>query len=132
MENMEYLKYRTLSILADHVGEVNAVGMAELYEQVFGRRWKHRINDTRALRTVITVMRNEGKPICSVSACNGGGYYLAAAGSELADYLRRGEHRALKILGRNARLKKIALPEYLGQMRINMEGEPCQDIGSQP
>jgi len=129
MDNIEELKYQTLSILADHVGEASAIGMAELYQQVFGRPWDNRINDTRAMRTVITIMRNEGKPICSVSSSNGGGYFLAAAGSELTAYLKRGEHRALKILSRNARLKKLSLPDYLGQMRINVETEPCADAG---
>ena len=121
-KNMDMYKYRTLSILADHTGEHQAIGMAELYQTVFHKKWSNRINDTRKLRTVITCMRNEGVPICSVSSCNGGGYYLAAAGSELTEYLRRAEIRALKILSRNARIKRIALPEYLGQMRLNMEG----------
>jgi hypothetical protein len=120
-KDMEMYKYKTLSILADHSGEHRAIGMAELYEAVFEKEWSNRINDTRRLRTVITSMRNEGVPICSVSNRNGGGYYLASAGSELTEYLRRGEIRALKILARNARIKKIALPEYLGQMKLNME-----------
>jgi len=121
MKNVELFKYKTLTALADHMGEVNTIGMAELYEAVFEKEWSNRINDTRRLRSVITSMRSEGIPICSVSTSNGGGYYLASAGSELTDYLRRAEHRALKILARNARIKKIALPEYLGQMKLNME-----------
>lgn len=123
MKDIEKYKYRTLSTLANHTGSINAIGMAELYETIFHRDWSNRINDTRKLRTVITVMRNEGVPICSVSAKNGGGYYLAAAGSELTGYLDRAEHRALKVLARNARIKRIALPEYLGQMKLNLEGE---------
>jgi len=124
-ELTKYLEYRTLSALAAHIGEGNAIGMAELYERVFERPWEHRINDTRQLRRLITTMRDEGTPICSVSTSSGGGYYLAAAGSELIDYLHRGEHRALKILGRNARMRRITLPEYLGQMRLNIQGEAC-------
>ena len=121
-DTTKYLKYRTLSALAVHIGEANAIGMAELYGLVYERPWENRINDTRSLRKLVTAMRDEGTPICSVSTSNGGGYYLAAAGSEMVDYLRRGEHRALKILGRNARMKRITLPEYLGQMRLGMEG----------
>jgi hypothetical protein len=112
---------RTLSTLTSHIGEPNAIGMAALYETVFNRPWEHRINDTRALRRLITILREEGVPICSVASSNGGGYYLAAAGSELADYLRRSERRALLILLRNSRIKKITLPNYLGQMKLNME-----------
>jgi hypothetical protein len=112
---------RTLATLTSHIGELNAIGMAPLYEAVFDRPWEHRINDTRALRRLITILREEGVPICSVATSNGGGYYLAAAGSELANYLRRSERRALLILQRNSRIKKISLPNYLGQIKLNME-----------
>lgn len=111
-----------LAALTAHIGEPNAIGMGELYEQVYGESWKNRINDTRALRKAITDLREEGVPVCSVAASYGGGYYLAAAGSELAGYLRRSERRALLILKRNAKIKKISLPDYLGQMKLNMEG----------
>ncbi len=111
-----------LAELSSHIGEPNAIGMGELYELVYGEPWSNRINDTRALRTVIEWMRSEGIPICSVASANGGGYYIAAAGSELANYLRRDERRALKILKRCATIKKISLPDYLGQMKLNMEG----------
>lgn len=112
-----------LQALASHIGGPHAIGMGELYELVYGESWKNRINDTRALRQVITNLRSEGVPICSVATSYGGGYYLAVAGSELAGYLRNSERRALKILMRNARIKKISLPDYLGQMKLNMEGE---------
>ena len=112
---------RLLAELTSHIGEHQAIGMAALYEAVFERPWQDKINDTRALRKVVTDLRAEGVPICSSAAQEGGGYYLAAAGSELANYLRRSEIRALKILKRNARIKKISLPDYLGQMRLNME-----------
>lgn len=114
-------RVRILGKLAEHIGAHNAIGMAELYEAVFGRPWSHKINDTRALRILITILRDEGVPICSLSTTSGGGYYLAAVGSELADFLRRGERRALSILARNARIKKVSLPNYLGQIKLNME-----------
>ena len=111
-----------LGALTGHIGEPHAIGMGELYELVYGEPWSNRINDTRILRKAITDLREEGKPICSVASHSGGGYYLAAAGSELAGYLRSSERRALKILKRNATIKKISLPDYLGQMKLNVEG----------
>ncbi|HOL44534.1 MAG TPA: hypothetical protein PK659_09800 [Methanothrix sp.] len=120
----ERLRSLVLSVLAGHIGSHNAIGMGELYEEVFGEPWHNRINDTRAIRQIITDLRSEGVPICSVTSQDGGGYYLAAAGSELADYLRRAERRALKILKRNAQIKKISLPDYLGQLRLNMVAHP--------
>jgi len=107
--------------LTSHIGEANAIGMAALYQAVYDRPWNNRINDTRALRILVTTLREEGKPICSVATSTGGGYYLAAAGSELALYLRRSERRALLILKRNAKMKQISLPNYLGQIKLGME-----------
>jgi hypothetical protein len=119
---IERLKTPTLAELTNHIGEFNAIGMAELYKAVTGESWDNRINDTRAIRRVITALRREGVPICSSAAQNGGGYYLAAAGSELNGYLRRQKLRALKILARNAKIQKTSLPNYLGQLRLEMEG----------
>jgi hypothetical protein len=112
---------RLLAEMGSHIGESNAIGMAALYEAVYGRPWSNRINDTRAIRALITSLREEGIPICSVATSTGGGYYYAAAGSELTVYLRRSEHRALLILKRNAKIKKVSLPNYLGQLKLGME-----------
>ena len=116
-ENRNRLK----SAMFDHVGEVNAISMTALYEAVFNRPWNDRINDTRALRHLITALREDGIPICSVTSSNGGGYYIAAATSEFVAFLRKAERRALLILMRNARMKKVSLPEYLGQLKLDME-----------
>ena len=114
-------RHRLLAELTSHVGECNAIGMPALYQTVFDRPWRDRVNDTRHVRKLITIMRGEGVPICSVSS-NGGGYYLAAAGSELASYLRRDKFRALRILKRDAAILKISLPNYLGQLKMEAEG----------
>ncbi|MFA5075620.1 MAG: hypothetical protein WC436_05985 [Candidatus Babeliales bacterium] len=113
-------RHRLLAELTSHIGEMNAIGMPALYQAVFDRPWSDRINDTRRVRKLITIMRGEGVPICS-SASNGGGYYLAAAGSELAAYLRRDKFRALRILKRDAAILKISLPNYLGQLKMETE-----------
>lgn len=108
--------------LSSHIGEANAIGMSALYVAVYDRPWSNRINDTRAIRTLITSLREEGVPICSVATSGAGGYYLAAAGSELTAYLRRDKFRALRILGRDAKILKTTLPNYLGQIKLEMEG----------
>ena len=117
-EDHEALKGRLLAILTRHVGHEKAVDMGALFEQVFGREWHNKINDTRELRTLITEARDEGVPICSVSRQQGGGYYLAAVDSELQDYLKRLRGRALRALQREARLRRQSLPELLGQMQL--------------
>lgn len=114
-------RHRLLAELTSHVGEMNAISMPALYRAVFDRPWSDRVNDTRHVRKLIDIMRNEGVPICSVTSAPGG-YYLAAAGSELAAYLRRDKFRALRILARDAKILKTTLPNYLGQLKMEAEG----------
>lgn len=123
IDSLEY-RHRLLNELTSHVGESNAIGMPALYQAVFERPWSDRVNDTRRVRKLITIMREEGVPICSVSssATSGGGYYLAAAGSELAAFIHRDKFRALRILKRDAAILKISLPNYLGQLKMESEG----------
>jgi hypothetical protein len=120
------LKMRTLMILTDHIGALNAVGMGELYELATGSTWKNRINDTRIIRTVIEQLRHEGQRICS-SPARDGGYYLASAASELVDYLRKNKSRALKALAMNSAMLRVSLPELLGQMKLELEGGADND-----
>lgn len=114
-------KSKLLKELTGHIGEHNAIGMAALYERVFDKQWKNMVNDTRKIRDLVTRARNEGVPICSSKKRDSAGYFLAAAGSELTDYTRRTEMSALKMLSRNARIKKISLPEYWGQLKLEMQ-----------
>ena len=70
-------------------------------------------------RSIITVC---GKGVRSFGrSAKGGGYYPRSR-RELAGYLRRNKVRALKILKINAQIMKISMPDYLGQMKLDMEG----------
>jgi len=111
---------RILGILSRHIGRERAIDMGALYSQVFGKEYANKISDTRDLRKVVTILRQDGVPICSVSSPNGGGYYLAGAGSELEDYLGRIRRRALKSLWMESRVRRIGLAELLGQMQMNL------------
>jgi len=112
---------RLLIEMPKHVGKSNKIGMGELYRAVFEKDFEHRINDTRRLRMLITDLRRQGMPICSTVSGEGAGYYIAAVGSEMNEYLQRLHARALKILAMEARMRKITLPELLGQMRIDIQ-----------
>lgn len=110
-----------LAVLVTHIGSHNAISMGALYTAVFGEQWKNLANDTRSIRKIVTEMRNKGVAICSSKKRNTGGYYLASAGSELTDFLRRSETQAIRMLARNARIKKISLPDYMGQLRLELK-----------
>ncbi len=116
-------KTRLLMEMARHVGRSNMVGMGELYRAVYGKDWTNRINDTRRLRKLIADCQADGVPICSVVSSTGGGYYLASAGSELTDYCTRLQDQALRKLAKVAKLRRVALPDLLGQLRLQ-SGRP--------
>ena len=122
LDERGWLEREVLFVLADHVGRENAIGMGELFEAVFEKRWEHRINDTRMLRIIVTRLRRSGTPICSDSSPESGGYWLAAAGSELSDYCKNLRASALKQLAMEAKLRKTTLPELVGQVQLELEG----------
>jgi len=120
-QEREAAKARLLKEITLHVGGSRSIGMGELYEKVFMETYAHRINDTRRLRTIVTELRRDGVPIVSVSASSGGGYFLASAGSELAGYCRRLRNQALKKLAMEAKLRKMTLPELMGQLILEFK-----------
>ena len=112
---------KILIVLSRHVGTEKALDMGELYSRVFNEPYSHKINHTRRLRTIITALRQKGVPIGSTAAKNGGGYYIVRAGSELDEYCGRLRRAALNKLMMESRLRRISMPELLGQMQLNME-----------
>lgn len=116
----EVLKSVLLQEMTRHVGASRAIGMGELYVRVFQRAWENRINDTRRLRLLVTELRRRGVPICSTAGRTGGGYYLAAAASDLDAYCQRLRTRALKLLAQESRLRQMTMPDLLGQIQLKM------------
>lgn len=113
-------KARVLGVLTRHVGQEKAVGMGELYQEVFSDMWRNRINDTRILREIITELRNDGSLIGETRSREGGGYYLARSAHELGAWFQRREHEWLKKAAMLARMKRLSLNEYLGQKSLNL------------
>lgn len=124
MKNSERDLYaaRVLTVLSRHVGRHKAIGMGELYEEVFRKPWANRINDTRDLRTLITELRTNGAAICSTASKDGPGYYQPSAGSEMEDYLSRLRSRALRALALEAKLRRLTIEDLLGQLELNLTG----------
>jgi len=113
-------KGRLLAILTRHIGIEKAIGMGELYSRVYDKDWRHRINDTRDLRHVITELRYTGVLIGETRSQTGGGYYLARSAHELKLFFDRRKHEAVKKLAMIASMQNIGLPELLGQMQLNL------------
>ena len=117
-QDLDQAKMRLYMIMLQHIGPSQKIGMGELYEQVFGRPWNNRINDTRQIRMLITQMKKEGQAVMSSSSSTNGGYWIAASGSELDAFVKKDKLRALKILSCISNMKKVSLPELMGQMLI--------------
>ena len=113
----EELEARVLKALARHPSRARAIGMGELFEAVYGEGWRNRINDTRALRKLITDLREEGTPIGST----GDGYYMLTSESELRDYCTRLRGQALRKLVQESRIRKTSLPTLLGEIQLNLK-----------
>jgi hypothetical protein len=116
-EQLDAARQRLYALMIQHIGPDKKVGMGELYEAVIGKSYSNRINDTRLLRKLVTEMRSDGMPVLS----DGAGYWLSASSSELNQYCERSKKRALSMLARCSRMKKVSLPDYLGQMRLELE-----------
>lgn len=118
-EELTAAKLKLTMTLLMHVGPNNKIGMGDLYMTVFGKTWAHRINDTRLIRRLVTELRSEGMPIMS-DCSSSGGYWVAASASEVNAFCNKDKSRALAILRRVASIKKVSLPDYLGQMQLEL------------
>jgi hypothetical protein len=110
-----------MAVLDRHRGRENCIGMGELWRKVFRRPYTHRINDTSELRVLIRRLRRQGEPICSSCDSFDPGYYLAATAAEMEEFAARHQRRGLTSLAQAARLRRIALPELLGQLKLEAE-----------
>lgn len=122
-EELEAARMRLYMVMMQHVGPSKKIGMGELFELVFpGETWTHRINDTRRLRDLVTEMRRDGQPVMSDSSATNGGYWIAASSSEVNEWCNRMTAKALSILKRISSIKKVSLPDYVGQLHLDLGG----------
>ena len=73
--------------------------------------------DERRLRMIVEELRMEGHPICAHPSS---GYYIAASGEEIEEAIAFLHARAMTSLRQIARLRRVALPDLLGQMRLEV------------
>jgi biotin operon repressor len=102
-------KTEVLNALARHQGRENGVSAKRLAEELD--------MPPRRLRKLISELRDgDGIALCGHPST---GYFMAVTPEELqasCDFL---EHRALHSLRLLSRMKKVSLPDLLGQLRLN-------------
>jgi hypothetical protein len=110
-----------MGILSHHIGLQNAIGMGELYTKVYKKEWKHRINDTRELRSGIGELQAGGRKICSTTDASRGGYYLPASDSEWNAYVGRYIMQRARGINKVRKIWKISVAEAMRQVQLVLE-----------
>lgn len=96
-----------ITVLARHIGRDNGIGVIELSRQTDLM--------PRQLRSLISYLREEGYAICGTPSH---GYYIAANAAELEESCQFLRGRAMHSLKLESRLRKIPLPDLIGQLHL--------------
>lgn len=107
MTDHDPAKAQVLAALAHHVGRAQGVA-AYLLAAAVGI-------PERRLRACISTLREEGVAVCGHPAS---GYFIARTAEELDESCRFLRARALHSLALEARLRKIPLPDLIGQLHL--------------
>lgn len=106
-----------LAVLKGHIGAANGVSACALVRALV---IDHTPADERRLRSVIERLRREGHAICADTAH---GYFMAANDSDLDATCEFLYGRALTSLEQIAAMKKVAMPDLRGQLRLPIEDQ---------
>lgn len=108
-----------LEALLQRIGPENGASVRELASEVLGR--PARPSDERVLRTVVMQLRNAGHPVCSTPD---EGYHHAANAADLQRTCLHLTHRAVTSLEQVAAMRRIALPDFYGQLGLPVPAKP--------
>lgn len=100
-------KEKVLSLLQKHVGKENGI-RAELISRLLDMH-------ERFVRTKISELREEGIAICGTPKT---GYYIAETPEEIEEVCQFLHARAMHSLHLVSRLRKIPLPDLIGQLHL--------------
>lgn len=103
-----------LDVLGDHVGADSGICARDLVRKVCG---VSTTGGERRLRNVIVALRKAGHPIGGMPET---GYFLARTDTELDDTCEFLYSRAMTTLEQVAVLRRVALPDLRGQLRLRL------------
>lgn len=109
----EISRATVLAALSRHVGRHFGVSIGQLTFEITGKPPEPHVE--RRVREHIEALRREGEHICAHPAT---GYYMAASAEELDDTCRFLFARAMTSLRQVAAMKRVALPDLAGQLRL--------------
>lgn len=96
-----------LTVLSRHIGKGNGISVRQLEQQLdmLPRQIRHHISD----------LREEGHAVCGTPA---DGCYIASTPDELEQTCDLLRSRAMHSLVLESRLRKIPLPDLIGQLHV--------------
>lgn len=97
-----------MQVLSKHRGAASGIGVTALAEAAGVPE--------RAVRAAVSELREEGIAVCAHPS---EGYYIANSAQELEQCCQFLRSRALHSLQLEARLRKVALADLIGQLRLN-------------
>jgi hypothetical protein len=106
-----------LDVLGDHVGAANGITARDLVRKICGISTAA---GERRLRHAVQALRMAGHRIAGEPKT---GYHLAATDAELDDTCAFLYSRAMTSLAQVAALRRVALPDLRGQLRIPLTRE---------
>jgi biotin operon repressor len=96
-----------LAVLQKHVGADNGIGVKELAEQLGCA--------AREVRDLVTELRMIGIAVCGHPST---GYFIARTHEELERTLQFLRNRAMHSLVLESKLRKVPLPDLIGQLKL--------------
>lgn len=113
--DLDAAEIRVLAVLRAHRGRAAAIRVPDLARAVG--------TSPRDCQEIIHRLRVEhGQPIASTAA-KPAGYYLVETAGEIDQFVQEQRRKALGTLAAIAAVRRVALPELLGQLSIEM-GKP--------
>lgn len=101
-----------LNALSQHQGHERGISAVDLARKIGFTD----ADGTRKLRKLVSELREQGFAICAKPET---GYYVPVTPEELQQSCEFLEHRALHSLRLLSRMRGVALPELLGQLKLN-------------
>lgn len=112
---MKYItRDQVLAALARHVGQARGVRIDRLVAEITGCLLRSDGHE-RKVRELVSDLREQGVAICARPET---GYFIAETAEELEESCRFLRARAMHSLVLESKLRKITLPELLGQLRL--------------
>lgn len=112
---------------AQCVGEAHGVTVRELHRAVTGLHGTPACE--RKLRHIVEALRRAGHPICATPTH---GYYIAADAAELDRACEFLYGRAMTSLRQVSALRRVALPDLLGQLRLHADDSDAVQPATTP